>query len=155
MKYFDFDKVKDKIESYKESLESADLGMHEDWFWTATPIWENGNYTRTILSNKDAVKLHEEYIEARQNGMSILDEGINKYEDCLIGGIMGSSWATPTLQLIFKDGSEDMIDVSYGDFEKSEYERNIEQSQWVSGPLSSELQKNIKPLKKDKKFIKK
>lgn len=79
MKNYNFNKAKQLIAENSENLESASLGMHEDWFWTAETIWENGNY-KTELN-----------------------------DETTIGYIAGSSWGTPTLQLSFKDGTEKMI----------------------------------------------
>ena len=50
--------------------------MHEDWFWTAGAIFEDGEY-QVDLDNKDLT----------------------------IGGIDGSYWATPVLQVEYKDGT--------------------------------------------------
>ena len=64
------------IEGNKDKIESAYLGMHEDWWWTASVIFENGEYQ---------VDLND--------------------EDLVIAGISGSYWATPTMEVNFKDGS--------------------------------------------------
>ena len=48
--------------------------MHEDWGWTSETIWENGEFTKDLDTLKG------------------------------IAGICGSSWATPTIELLFKDG---------------------------------------------------
>jgi len=84
MKNYNFNKAKQLIAENLENLESASLGMHEDWFWTAETVWENGEYKNELN------------------------------DETTIGGIGGSSWATPTLQLLFKDGSEKMIECSVG-----------------------------------------
>ena len=82
MKNYNFNKAKQIILENLENLESASLGMHEDWFWTAETVWENGEYKNELN------------------------------DETTISGIGGSSWATPTLQLLFKDGSEKMIECS-------------------------------------------
>lgn len=81
MKTYDFNEAKSLIEN-TSNLESASLGMHEDWLWTAESVYEDGEFT------------------------------IELNEDTKIGGLNGSSWATPTLQLCFKDGTEKMIEIS-------------------------------------------
>ena len=85
MKNYNFNKAKQLIAENSENLESASLGMHEDWFWTAETVWENGNYNTELN------------------------------DETTIGGINGSSWATPTLQLSFKDGTEKMIECFEGE----------------------------------------
>lgn len=114
MKKYDFKKVKKIISDNKKKLESASLGMHEDWFYTAETVWESGEYAKD-LDNKTR-----------------------------IGGIDGSYWATPTLQLCFKDGSDKMIDVSVGesDDEKPDFLK--------MGVLSKPVQDNITPLSESK-----
>jgi hypothetical protein len=87
MKNYDFKKAKQLILENQENLKSAALGMHEDWFWTADTIWEDKKF---IID---------------------LDEVTS------IAGIGGSSWATPTLQLVFKDNADKMIECSIGEGE--------------------------------------
>ncbi len=82
MKNYNFNKAKQLIAENLENLESASLGMHEDWFWTAETVYLNGEYKNELNS------------------------------DTTIVGIGGNSRATPTLQLLFKDGSEKMIECS-------------------------------------------
>lgn len=41
MKKYDFDKAKRIILERKDRVSVASLGMLEDWFWTATPIFED------------------------------------------------------------------------------------------------------------------
>lgn len=46
MKEYDFNlakKIIDKFTSLTE-VEGAYMGMHEDWFWTADSVYENGEY---------------------------------------------------------------------------------------------------------------
>jgi len=96
-----------------ENLKEASLGMHEDWSWTAETVWENGKFTQELNESTE------------------------------IGGISGSSWATPTLQLSFDNGDDKMIEVSIG-------ESNDKSSPFFSlGPLSQPVQDNITPLSKE------
>lgn len=111
MKTYDFTKAKKIIAKEKENLRSAYLGMHEDWFWTAIDVWEDGKYK------------------------------IQLKKDTLIVGINGSYWATPTLQLIYKDGKERMIEVSKGENYKKESPLQL-------GVLSGPVQEKITPLEK-------
>ena len=74
MKHYDYDKAKSIIKENKsKGLVEASLGMQEDWYWTSETIWHNGKYARVLKESSD------------------------------IGGIKGSNWATPILELIFKD----------------------------------------------------
>ena len=75
MKY-DYKKAKLFIEQNKENIKEAYLGMHEDWWWTAQTIFEDGEY-KVNLDDKDLK----------------------------IGGIDGSYWATPVLAVEYKDGT--------------------------------------------------
>jgi hypothetical protein len=76
MKTYDFAKAQKFIEDNISSINRASLGMDEDWFWTAETIFENGSFTKNLKSSK-------------------VD----------IGGINASTWATPTLEIEYKDGS--------------------------------------------------
>jgi hypothetical protein len=147
MKYYDFTKAKNLIEQSKDCIQSASLGMHEDWWWTAETVFENGKFTRSILSNEDAKEMHSEYVNRRKGGMSIFDDDVDKYSACLIGGIMGSDWATPTLNLVYADGEDKMIPCFISDGDDIPLGDKIEkQVLWTSGVLSSKVQENITPL---------
>ena len=69
MKTYDYSKAKKIIEENKNNLESAALGMHEDWFWTAETIFENGNYKKELPDN--IKELQKQYINARKDGISM------------------------------------------------------------------------------------
>lgn len=126
--------------------------MYEDWFWTAETIWENGEYIRELFDNSD--ELENKFREARKNGLSRFskekeENGLlkynpeyNDYTKHQIGGIYGSYWATPTLELVFKDGERQMIPCYSG--ESEQINPNLE-----LGCISSEVQKNIPPLKQN------
>lgn len=76
MKYYDYNKAKELIKEYKKlGLVTAELGMKEDWYWTAETIWEEGKYTKRLNDKTN------------------------------IGGINRSTWATPILKLETKDNS--------------------------------------------------
>lgn len=150
MKNYDYLKAKRLIEKYKDNLISATLGMHEDWFWTAETVWEEGEYKRELPDNADY--LNELYIKARQNGLPMYlphKDGENpepnpeydKYTAHCISGIYGSGWATPTLQLCFKDDTEKMIPCH----DNGESDGRIPGS-WSLGVLSGPVQTNITSL---------
>jgi len=76
MKNYDFKQAKNLIKlAKKDGLVEATLGMAEDWNWTANTVWEKGKYVKKL--NKET----------------------------LIGGIKSSNWATPVLELEFKNGT--------------------------------------------------
>lgn len=85
MKKYDFEKARDLIEAEKEVLAEATLGMHEDWFWTAETIWENGKYAVNLAT-------------------------VTKIAD-----ICGSPWATPVIKLKYKDGKERFLECYEGE----------------------------------------
>lgn len=80
MKNYDFERAKQLVESQQDQIDSASMGMFEDWFWTAETVFENGNWKNDLNPNTN------------------------------IGGINRSEWATPTLEIRFKDGRREMID---------------------------------------------
>lgn len=157
MKYYDFKKAINLIENSKDFLQSASLGMHEDWFWTAQTIWEGGEFKTELAEN--ATDLEAAFIEARKNGLSMFleekdENGLVKFNPMYnemtkhrIGGLFGSDWATPTLQLIYQDGEDKMIPCFLGDGEEISLGEKIQkQIECTSGVLSSEVQENITPL---------
>ncbi len=88
-KKYDFEKVKRIIEKEKDVIEHASLGMHEDWFWTAEPVYEDGEFTRDLAKTET------------------------------IGGIAGSGWATPVLRIEYIDGTERCIECFVGESTES------------------------------------
>jgi hypothetical protein len=72
------------------------------------------------------------------------DSGYIK-ESGLIGGIDGSCWATPTLQLSFPDGSDKMIGCYTGDGIEVSPEEAASRN-WANGCMSKPVQDNITPL---------
>ena len=88
MKNYDFKAAKKAIQLKSDLLDSATLGIFEDWFWTAQTVFEDGVFE----INLDEVKK--------------------------IAGIGGSSWGTPRLMLNYKDGREEMVDMYTKDGEQ-------------------------------------
>jgi len=74
VKRYDFEKAKSIVESRKDEIIEASLGMYEDWFWTAETVYENGKWKRTLKKGDK------------------------------IAGIDGSYWATPALMIQLKNG---------------------------------------------------
>lgn len=133
-------------------LENASMGMHEDWFWTAETIWEDGEWKVNFLSNEDADKMSEEFNKKRteglriyldekdENGFSKFNPEYTKFSACLIGGIRGSSWATPVLEIELKDGTKKTFNCFIGNSDKNELEKFEAQMMWASGCLSAPVQ---------------
>src|SRR5690349_11197718 len=80
MRYYDFQKAKNYIQDRIESVDIAYLSMVEDWNWTADRIFDLGEFTVDM----------------------------NTVTQLL--GLDGSTWATPILNVIYKDGTEEEID---------------------------------------------
>lgn len=119
MKLYDYTKAKRLIEKNKENLISASLGMLEDWLWTSETIFKDGKFIKELPDN--VKELQEYFHKARKEGLSPflpednkdklpkLNPEYEKYSDSQIMGLYGSVWATPTLKLYFKDGTEKTI----------------------------------------------
>lgn len=101
---YDFEKAKKYIEDNQTKLNSVAMGMREDWFWTAETVWENGVY-ETELNEKT-----------------------------VIGVITGSNWATPTMLIEEKDGTEYFVDCYIEDGRSGKAPENL------LGCMSSECQ---------------
>ena len=114
VKNYDCEKVTAFINEHKEEIESVTLGMHEDWFWTAETVWENG-----------------EYADDYKGGLNGKTE---------IAGIKGSSWATPSMRIDYKDGTEKHIPCYVGESERDSAPYNM------LGALSGPVQANMPPL---------
>ena len=80
MKYYDTKLIKNYIEKNKDVISSVDCGMKEDWGWTASTVYEDNKYSRD---------LNNEFVE--------------------IAGIEGSYWATPVMEVEFKDGRTEIL----------------------------------------------
>jgi hypothetical protein len=74
-KYYDPSKIKEIIEGRKADVVCAEVGMAEDWFWTAETIYKDGKYTKSMSGNT---------VE--------------------IAGIISSYWATPEMRLLMQNG---------------------------------------------------
>lgn len=85
--------------------------------------------------------MNENFKNKRKNGMSFFGDEIKEFTH-LIAGIYGSDWATPTLQLIFEDGEEQMIPCYKGESSRAK-------PQGFLGVISQDVQNNITPLKEE------
>jgi hypothetical protein len=150
MKNYDFNKAKRLIEERKESIQSASLGMHEDWFWTAETVFENGVFKKELFTGNLAAENNKycEDAKTRQERNESIWDVMDRYEHILISGINGSDWATPALQLIYNDDTDEIIPcfVQEGEDEMSFGEKVEKKIMWTSGCLSGPVQENITPL---------
>lgn len=79
---YDTQFIKKYIQEHKDEIESVDCGMKEDWNWTAETVFSDG-------------KLHSCY---KWDSKSIN-----------VAGISGSTWATPIMLVLFKDGRTEIV----------------------------------------------
>lgn len=86
MSNYDFKSAKRYIQMHSDIIEVAYMGMQEDWYWTAETVYEDGRFVYDL-----------------------------DIKDLKIGGINGSFWATPTLLVEFKDGSNEYKECYTGD----------------------------------------
>lgn len=82
MKYYNTAFIKSFITENKDRIETIEAGMKEDWDWTAKTLYEEGAFRKGFNWNK-------EHLE--------------------VAGIRGSKWATPVLQVCYKDGTKEIV----------------------------------------------
>lgn len=80
MKYYNTQLIREFIESHKNDIDTVECGMREDWSWTAETVFSNGNY------------------DIEMSGASVT-----------IAGIDGSYWATPVMEVTYKDGRREIV----------------------------------------------
>lgn len=85
MKYYNAKFIKDFIEKRKDDIKVVEVGMSEDWSWTA----------KTIFNEKEGFSYP---LDLRKD---------NKIE---IAGINGSTWATPVMRVIYKDEHIEIVE---------------------------------------------
>ncbi|UZS00846.1 hypothetical protein [Pseudomonas phage vB_PsaM_M1] len=113
-KQYDYKTAKQMIQMRSDLIATASLGMSEDWFWTAEEVFTDGKFT------------------------------LDLDEQPKIAGIKGSSWATPTIHLLYKDDREEMLDCFTGDSDS-------EKPAWFDlGVLSSPCQEWVEQVKRPK-----
>lgn len=116
MKNYDYELAKLIIDTLDnlDVIESAVLGMREDWCWTADYVWV-----------KD-----EGYIQDLKDGLNIM-------------GIDGSRWATPAILIRYTDGTERMFKCYKGDADIDYLETVANSVFWASGEMSKPVQELI------------
>ena len=109
MKSYDFNGIKRYCQMHSDIIDTVVAGINEDWFWTAEEVYSEGKFKVEI------------------------DSPMLK-----IGGISGSSWATPTMLVTFKDGTETRKPAFIGESES-------QRPEWfslgcLSGPIQAEIE---------------
>ena len=97
MKHYNKKFIREYIENHKEQIESVECFMREDYGWTCETVFEDGEFCK----------------------------GFNWKDDYLrVSGLTGSTWATPTMEVEFKDGRTEIIECWIDDGERAS-ERQI------------------------------
>lgn len=105
MKHYNTSFIKSYIEERKEQIESVNCGMREDWGWTADTVFENGEF----VSKFD---WQGKWLE--------------------VAGIDGSAWATPIMEVDFKDGRTEIVECWIDDGEKASEQQIREQKAFAA-----------------------
>ena len=92
MKKYNTNFIKSYIEEHKTEIETATCGMREDWSWTAGQGFENGEFSAKYDWNKEHIS---------------------------VAGISGSTWATPVMEVEFKDGRTEVVNCYEDDGERA------------------------------------
>lgn len=152
MRYYDYNLAK-KIINKLTNLTEVDevvMGMHEDWFWTAQTVWEEGKYLHPLPENADELeeKVKQENppffeTEKDENNLPILNKRREELTKHQINGVYGSSWATPVLSVRFADGTEKVFNCYKVKGEDINIENTITQmNNWANGCLSGSVTNN-------------
>lgn len=125
MRMYDFELAKNIIDTFKDLnvLDKVYLGMQEDWSWTAQCVFEYNEFITELNS------------------------------ETKIGGINGSSWATPIIELELTNGETETFECFKGEWTKDIDFRLQKAKDWVNGCISlpcqiSRIDVNVKEFKK-------
>ena len=115
MKKYDFKKAKELITRAAGTgqLVDASMGMYEDWFWTGVGVWSEGKFIKSLDEEPE------------------------------LAGLSSSSWATPSLMLLFADGTERIFSCFTGESDKAGPGAGL------YGCLSKPVQETLIPLEED------
>lgn len=89
MKYYSYDIIKDFYDSHRDEINALYLGMAEDWTLTCSEFDSGSNH-------------------------QIINAGQYLY----VRGIPGSTWATPVMKVVYKNGLEEILPCYFNDGEK-------------------------------------
>lgn len=84
--------IKNYIEEHKEEIETVSCGMREDWSWTAETVFWDGEFSSEYDWEKENIS---------------------------VAGISGSPWATPVMEVEFKDGRTEIVECYADDGEQA------------------------------------
>ena len=105
MKHYNTKFIREYIEQHKEQIESVDCFMREDYDWTCETVFEDCEFCK----------------------------GFNWKDDYLrVAGITGSTWATPTMEVEFKDGRTEIIECWIDDGERASERQLREQKAFAA-----------------------
>ena len=105
MKKYNTEFIKKYITEHKSEIERVKCGMREDWSWTSETVWEDGEFCKGFDWSKKHIS---------------------------IGGISGSTWATPVMWIELKDGSDKIIPCFEDDGEEVPIEQIKKQKMFAS-----------------------
>lgn len=107
MKFYNYELAKTIVETFLslDVLDSATLGIHEDWWWSAETIFEDERWVADLCSNEELEYAYENREHPFADSHPFLDK--------LINGLGGSIWATPVLSVNFKDGTNKTFECYY------------------------------------------
>lgn len=88
MKKYDTAFIKKYIEEHRDKIVSVCCGMKEDWFYTAETVFADGEFDSSYNWNSKSIN---------------------------VAGISGSTWATPIMEVSFKDGRTEIVDCFFCD----------------------------------------
>lgn len=108
MKHYSTQIIREFTETHKNDIDTVECGMREDWSWTAETVYSNGDY------------------DIDMNGTSVT-----------IAGIDGSYWATPIMEVTYKDGRREIVDcyLSDNDTASSEEISRMKQTAIMTGGM--------------------
>lgn len=92
--------IKNYIKQHKEEIETVSCGMREDWSWTAETVFEDGEFSSEYDWEKENIS---------------------------VAGISGSTWATPVMEVEFKDGRAEIVECYADDGEKASQQQIAQQ----------------------------
>ena len=105
MKHYDTKFIREYIEKNKEKIENVDCFMREDYRWTCDTVFSDGEFCKGF-------NWKDKYLE--------------------VAGITGSTWATPTMEVEFKDGKIEKMECWIEDGKIASKERILEQKMFAA-----------------------
>lgn len=104
MKKYSTNAIKKYIEEHRRDIDYVDCGMREDWSWTAEIVFENDKFSENYDWDNDNIS---------------------------VAGISGSTWATPVMNVHFKDGNAEIVDCYIDDMDRVDKSQIIQQKMFA------------------------